>query len=153
MTLAAPGRIPPGLRDHVDQSRENEGDLSRGVAKNSYSFTTSICLLGTSPGKPVDRHVYPVVLLAFRDEIILKTISIWLIVTRLATTSINTFQTRVCETEVIARGTTSPRALTVYLGALPPLTGRPTKIRYSGGAPNLTVTWLEQSCVPASHTL
>ena len=61
--------------------------------------------------------MHPIALLPFRDEIILKTISIWLIVTRLATTSINTFQTRVCETEVIARGTTSPRALTVYLGA------------------------------------
>jgi hypothetical protein len=25
--------------------------------------------------------------------------------------------------------------------------------RYKGGPPNLTVTWLEQFCVPASHTL
>jgi hypothetical protein len=30
---------------------------------------------------------------------------------------------------------------------------RPAKIRYSGGPPNLTVTWLEQFWVTASHTL
>jgi hypothetical protein len=28
-----------------------------------------------------------------------------------------------------------------------------TSSRYKGGPPNLTVTWLEQFCVPASHTL
>ncbi len=31
--------------------------------------------------------------------------------------------------------------------------GRPIKIHQRGGPPNLTVTWLEQFWVPASHTL
>ena len=33
------------------------------------------------PGKPVDRPVYPVMLLAFHDEIVLKIVSAWLVVT------------------------------------------------------------------------
>ena len=36
------------------------------------------------PSKPIDRDVNPVVLLAFNDEIVSKTISIWLVVTGLS---------------------------------------------------------------------
>src|SRR6266496_3416450 len=105
------------------------------------------------PGKPVDRYMHPIMLFPFRDEIILEALSIWLIVTRLGHHG-DQYVPDTCLRDGSHRPRNNfPSSLTVYLGALPPVTGRPTKIRYSGGAPNLTVTWLEQSCVPASHTL
>jgi len=58
--------------------------ISLAASRKTLLFVYDLDLLIKHfPGKPVDRHVYPVVLLAFRDEIILEALRIWLIVTRL----------------------------------------------------------------------
>ena len=38
-------------------------------------------LVEDSAGEAIDRHVHPVTLLPFHDEVVLKTRSIWLVVT------------------------------------------------------------------------
>src|SRR5207249_4496724 len=40
-------------------------------------------LINYLPGKPVDRHMHPVMLLAFDNEIILEACCVWFIATRL----------------------------------------------------------------------
>ena len=40
-------------------------------------------LVDDLPSKPVDRHVYPVMLFPFDDEIVLQTSSVWLVMTGL----------------------------------------------------------------------
>jgi len=80
-------RATPSSRDRAD-----EGGWSVVSSLELFVYNLDL-LVDYLPGETVDRHaaspkpwrrrVYPVMLLSFHDEVVLKTRSIWLKVTRL----------------------------------------------------------------------